>query len=748
MKYRKFSYIFTALLGTFLTSGWSYAADLGKLVHGPLVTNDGQELGFYKKENNVTARFASPPETEEDMEASINFYPRLFDSQYELGNVSVVAVFYQDLDLGGQDEIIVMYRDVSGMPHLRAWGADGSQMVPLTHFAAKLDKIAVSLDKFTVASVRKAVSKLLPQQYLITYSPKDLSDPLFAEVLREPDKYHHVLQGYFDEMGDTVANLEDASGYAISFPDKFIERINDKGEIIRYMLTMEFTRQGTCGMDELGFVISDLRYQDASGIVEGPSVYFGLSECMLMKIGEGQFHNNKREGEWSHYYRDGMGWSKGSYRGGFREGTWQEYEEGNGLRTGKYVHDEQDGEWQTAADSGGIIAIENYQVGVANGYWLRKKPTRGDESNWVTEEEGQYLNGKKEGAWKETMITEPRYAHYRNGLLHGELRVTQPNGQNREIAHYQQGLRHGERRRWFENGQLKYLDNYLHGQLKGASYFYWWDSGKLSSIENWKPGSPVNADLCQGLPSQAACDQRANFAEPLQEGEWRSFHQNGQLATISQRHNGKKVGAEYKFNHSGKLFSYELWDGNDYPVEDSRYDYSESDDLVHKPIRMSLLADTRLLKDGRKEQSTFHTGTNKLSRQNFWCTTSWSRGVVCGTEYWWYSSGSLSAVKQQHNNRKIESTSWDSDGSLDTETVKTSDTTFSDRSYYFGTLYSDSIRPATTYHDGDEDVVTADPSIIIETRRYDKYGNIVTFEEQQKSFNIEPMPKVGKYISE
>lgn len=726
--------ILTLLLGLSIASGGAFAAaDLGKVVHGPVDTPDNQTLTFYRKDNNVTAWFTSPHDSDRE---TIPDYALTNDSHYELGNVSVVAVFYYDFDKGGQDEIIVMYRDAAGEPHLRAWGADQDQMLPLTRFTPQLDKIAASLDKFTVARTRKALEKLLPQQYLIAGFPQEFSDPLFNKVLTTPEKSHPVFQRYFDELGDDVAKSQQANGYTLIFPDKFIERTNDKGAKTKYTLAMDVIRQGNCGWDDLGFAITGFHYENITAgkdrIKEGPFVEFTLQECKLIKSLEGQYRNNKYEGEVTYYTAQGRLLQKGAFHLGLREGWWQRYDLSGQRKEGKYVNDLEEGVWQTYSETGVVIAQQSYLKGVLSGPWLRKVAAKGSDALWVTEEAGSYLNGNKEGKWQETMTTEPRYAHYHNGLLEGELRVTTLNDRNREISHYQQGLRNGESSVWYDYGQLKKRQNYLYGQRQGTGYYYW-DNGKINEISNWKPASSINADLCRGVTSQAVCDQRAaKLAEPLEEGEKRSFHQDGQLAVLSHWHNGEKSGAEYKFNHTGKLFYFARWDGKNEAVEDSVYDYSQTDDYAHKPVRMSLLADTRQLKDGRREQSTFHSGTNKLSRHNFWCSTSWTASAVCGTEYWWHRSGFISDIIQQHHNRKIESTSWDVMGFIDRQTVKTSDKTFSERSYFYDALYMDTIRPAATYHDGKEDVVTADQSTISGVRRYDKQGNLVTFEEQQK----------------
>ncbi|WP_213135076.1 toxin-antitoxin system YwqK family antitoxin [Citrobacter sp. FP75] len=728
------NWMLTAMLGASCVSASAIAADQGKLVHGPLATHDGQTLSFYLKDNNVTAYFTSPEETEDH---TISDYELIENHQYALGNVSIVAVFFQDLDQGGQDEVIVMYRDETGKPHLRAWGADPDRALPLTRFTPQLEKVAISLNPFTVASARKAIGHLLPQQYLVLDYPQNLADPVFNELLAAPDKYRSRFLRYFDEIGDDASNLKDASGYSIVFPDKVIERVNDKGEKTRYTLTMDIIRQGTCGMDEHGFVISGLYYQNVTAsnehIKEGPFADFSLQGCHLVPNLLGQYHLNAFEGEVTHYSaEEGRLLEKGNYHEGERDGLWQEYNIEFQRQEGKYLQDEKDGVWQTFSDAGDVVAVETWQNKMLNGFWQRKVQQKGNESAWVIEEEGKYLNGNKEGVWKETLTTAPHYAQYHNGLLEGEQRVTNPAGQNIEVKHYLHGLLNGESKEWFANGNLKRLANYSNGQLQGEEIYYE-ENGLVSELRHWKIISAADSGLCKDIENQENCDRRtSNLTASAKDGEWRSWHQEGGLASLVNWKNGEQFGGEYKFNHSGKLFSYARWEGGSYPVESTSYDYSSSDDYNHKPIHMRLSADSHVIRKGLTEQSTFQGGDNSLMRQNFWCTTSWTAGAVCGMEYWWHNSGFLASKVLQHNNRKIESTSWDDEGVIDRQLVKTSESTFSDRFYYDGVLYSNTVRLATTYHDGNEDVVTVDPSGTGVNYYYDKQGNEVSIEELRK----------------
>lgn len=746
MKKRTCRWLFTTLIGVLSAAASAASTEPGKRVHGPVATNENQTLTFYEKDKNVTAWFTGPEETED---RTFSDYELIEDTHYAMGNVSIVAVFYQDLDLGGQDEVIVMYRDANGKQHLKAWGADGVKFLPLPRFTPQLEKVAASLDKFTVASARKAISHLLPQQYLITAVPQDLPDPLFTEVLNAPDKYRYELLRYFDEYDKDAENLKSGTGYSLIFPDKFIERTNEKGENIRYTLTMDIQRQGLCGNDDAGFAIAGLYYQHVAAANdyrrEGPFIYLSQQGCQLNPLMIGHYRNNKFNGEWSYFNADeGRLQVKGAYRDGLREGPWVKYNADGQRQEGIYHLDEIEGVWQTFSDSGEVIETQTWKNNKLSGLWQRKVQQAGNESAWVIEEEGQYLNGLKEGPWKEEMSTRPRYAQYRNGLLDGELRVTTLEGQNVISKRYQQGLVNGEVSEWLDNGKLKRHAVYQNGQLQKEEV-YDKNSGQLYQAGNWKIVYPAASDLCKNLPSQEACNSRAaRLAASLKDGEWRTWHEDGVLATLSHWQEGEKIGAEYKFNHTGKLYSYERWDGKYYPAEGTSYDYSSGDDYAHKPVQMRLSSDSHVLKPDLEEQTLFHDGTANISSHNLILTSPLNVYEVNGRVYSWRNSGFLSSIVQKEHGRETGRTSWDDQGVIIGQLVKTNDDRFSDRSYSDGALFSLSYSLANIYYHHNDKVIAPDPSSRSVTHYYDPQGKEIPLEELRKR----PKPKNFRFISE
>lgn len=715
------------------------AGDRGQQVEEPLDTPFGQTLTFFRKDHNVTAWFTSPPRGEDD---AISDYELTEDSQFPLGDITVVAVFYQDLDLGGSKEVIVLYRDAAGKPHLSAWGTDGMQALALTRFSAQLETMASTLQPFTAAKARQAISKLLPQQYIQLVQPDEIAEPLFKEVLTAPNKYPSHLLRMFDEIGDDVDRIEDAEGYSLTFPSKFIERSNEKGEKIRYTLTMDIVRQGNCGFDQRGFATTKLYYQNADDkhtlSKEGPFLYLSQQGCQLQKSTEGQYHHNAFDGMVVEYSdgEDRM-LGKGPYVNGVREGMWETYPDEGEYKQGMFHQDDLEGEWKTYSDTGVVIAIEHYKANIPNGFWQEKVQKSDDDAVWLIENEGHYVEGIKQGDWKEELSTQPHYAHYVQGLLDGELRITTVDGKAVEHRHYQRGLLNGESTSWRADGTLNRRANYQNGQLMGEETFYY-PNGQVSVINHWQPKSPGDPALCQNINNQEMCDRRASkLPTSLAEGEGRTYHDNGLLSGVTHWHAGDKMGKQYVFNTAGQLTDYQFWDGIAYAAESTRYDTVDTRDNLQQATVTWLLEDTHQLRDGRQEITLFSPRSSQLYSLNYRCNTRWSVMIFCGQDNGWYPTGAFRYAKQHKIGQEIASDIWGSDGTLSSQLFKVSAAEFSERSYSQGALMTQTFIPARTIATDAGDIAVKDDSAETVTRYYDPQGNVVTAEQQEKRWRDE-----------
>jgi len=81
---------------------------------------------------------------------------------------------------------------------------------------------------------------------------------------------------------------------------------------------------------------------------------------------------------------------------------------------------------------------------------------------------GNYLKGKESGVWyyinsrKDTVCI----CNFKNGLLHGKLRIFYKNGSNKKVANYKNGKLHGLFYVWNETGILIIKYKYQNGVEK------------------------------------------------------------------------------------------------------------------------------------------------------------------------------------------------------------------------------------------------------------------------------------------
>lgn len=688
-----------------------------KMLQEPLVIPNGQTLVFVRDKHNVTAEFTSPGKKSDEKEFN--------DATFSLGDVDIVAVFYQDLDLGGQREVVVMYRDAAGKPHMRAWGSTYNEIQPLTRFTPTLESISPQLKPFTVASARKAIAQLPPQNYLSAKIPDELPDPLFTEVLTSPEKYHPLFQGYFNDNYNKVESLEDAAGYYLTFPEKYIERENDKGEKAKYFLTMEYTNSGTCGRDEYAFAISGLYYSRGTATgkpdKEGPAVYLNLQNCTLQKNGAGEYKNNLMEGKWSW---DGEYPQNGTFHLGKREGLWHEFS-GNGIwREGKYHNDVAVGLWQGFSQSNEVVMIENYDnAGVYDGFWQKK--TQLDDERWVIDEQGNYVKGKKEGDWQEQMNYQPRYSHYSHGLFDGEIRETTLDGKDISRKHYVHGVLQGEAKSWFDNGQLKSIAIYENGRKQGAEYLFQKD-GRLENVQTWKAPDKDTVEICAGI-SQSACDDKVEkMPASLRNGEWSAW-EDGILTHLENWCDDKQCGKEYRFSKSGLLLDKKVWKNGE-SVEEAHYE------LAGDRRQMTNLTYHSVKAGNRSSVTKYHHFTDNIYLFHFECPGPTER---CGTEYAWYKSGEMAQTTQYIEGRLITLSRWLATGDMSWQIAKATEDKFAERYFLHGKILRQTLRSAQSENRDGRVILSTNSSDAGVTSYYDEDANEVTRQQQQEKWGGE-----------
>jgi antitoxin component YwqK of YwqJK toxin-antitoxin module len=196
----------------------------------------------------------------------------------------------------------------------------------------------------------------------------------------------------------------------------------------------------------------------------------------------GEYSSNKRNGYWKAFYEDGKLKGEGDYKDDV--GTYTEFfpsgkvmakgnrESGVIEREGNYLNNKKEGEWKLYFPSGKLYAQGNYQQDVPVGYWYYYF------DDGTLSSSGEFSNGDKVGVWK-TMNkngTVKSEATYQQGG--GEIVEYHANGQVKAKGTLRNGKRQGKWEFFYENGNKEGVCDY--DDDKGT-YFGYYPDGKLQT---------------------------------------------------------------------------------------------------------------------------------------------------------------------------------------------------------------------------------------------------------------------------
>ena len=137
-------------------------------------------------------------------------------------------------------------------------------------------------------------------------------------------------------------------------------------------------------------------------------------------------------------------------------------------------------------------------------------------------EEGNYVDGKKEGVWKKYWNNGKLASEitYKNNLQNGYAKIYYKNGNISEEGTWMNGKWDGSYKLYYENGQLSYDWNYVNGKRDGAQKYYF-ENGKVQYDGSWKGGN--------------------------ESGVLKEFNEDGQLVAEKNYNDGKidEAGSKY-----------------------------------------------------------------------------------------------------------------------------------------------------------------------------------------------------------
>jgi antitoxin component YwqK of YwqJK toxin-antitoxin module len=181
-------------------------------------------------------------------------------------------------------------------------------------------------------------------------------------------------------------------------------------------------------------------YSDNSEVKHGPYTEFYQNGS---KFVEGQYTDNKKDGDWKFWGTNGKSVKTESYRNGKLDGAWTLFrEDGSKERSVSYKDGKRDGKWVFFDPAGKNQPVEQheYKADGRDGTWIR----------W-------YPSGKKQSE-----------EHYTNGVIDGQQTRWYASGKTQEVESFKNGLPDGKRIRWKENGDKINEVEFQNGHLVTA----------------------------------------------------------------------------------------------------------------------------------------------------------------------------------------------------------------------------------------------------------------------------------------
>lgn len=166
--------------------------------------------------------------------------------------------------------------------------------------------------------------------------------------------------------------------------------------------------------------------------------------------------------------------------------------------------------------------------------WVAPHPRNGTtttywEGTGQVREVGEYVNGLREGAWKEFW----------------------PNGQQKQDYEWSAGLKHGHELDWAENG-TKVCDGRNERHLRAGTWTWWHDNGvpyqKTSYDEAGKQHGPYEWNLEDGSPRA-----RGEYWHGQRHGNWEWHHEPNHERMIRGHHRGSNHGEDAGWYPGGQL---------------------------------------------------------------------------------------------------------------------------------------------------------------------------------------------------
>lgn len=186
-------------------------------------------------------------------------------------------------------------------------------------------------------------------------------------------------------------------------------------------------------------------------------------------ISEGRFDSLGREiGEWKYFYQGGEIRSIGNFKQGKKHGNWTYlFENGKIEQQGKYENGLLSGVWKWYYASGKVLREEYYKKGKLNGPYIEWA----DDTLGTILLQGEYLDGLRQGPWKEFVNGLVREGNYVDGEKDGQW-VFKRGEVVIFSGSFQIGVAIGKHEYFHDSGRLESKGEFEGGEKSGDWKYY------------------------------------------------------------------------------------------------------------------------------------------------------------------------------------------------------------------------------------------------------------------------------------
>lgn len=317
----------------------------------------------------------------------------------------------------------------------------------------------------------------------------------------EQGKLNKKDKALFDEFVSKELELNKISSSKKTLTSD-IKRIQDQ-------ITLEFKKKEFIPFKEFIYEVKD-------GLKNGKYTKYS-EEGKIME--EGNYINDKQEGEWKYFHLNGNLKAIGKFLGG----------DGSNLGNTGIPRNGREGTWKFYYESGKIEETRPYNNGLINGLSIEYY------ENGNKKGEGTYVQDELDGKWigyYETGLKqwETIYSH---GKRNGQAKNYYSNGSIESEGNYLNDLAVGSHKFYSENGKLKLCREFKNGKMNGVCKEFY-PSGKIKSeamVINGTAHGPVKKYFESGkLEFSGYIDSTSNTKDKVY-GEVKSYNEDGSLET-------------------------------------------------------------------------------------------------------------------------------------------------------------------------------------------------------------------------